>query len=78
MTVEEALVALLAAVASLFLFLGLAQAFNKRAPVPRWPEHRPPDDRQLSRRNGAPAERPAAVQTTAPANQVEGESREPG
>lgn len=39
MTVEEALIALLAAVASIFLFLGLAQALGPRSP--RRPEPRP-------------------------------------
>jgi hypothetical protein len=77
MTVEEALVALLAAVASIFLFLGLAQALGTPPAPPRRSENRRAEDRQLSRRNGAPAERTAPAQTAAPANQVEGEFREP-
>jgi hypothetical protein len=77
MTVEEALVALLAIVASIFLFLGLVQAFGMPPALPRRPENRPAGHRQVSGRNGITAERTAPAQTTTPANQGEGESREP-
>ena len=45
MTVEEALVALLALVASIFLFLGLAQVLGVRAPLSGRAENRPGDHR---------------------------------
>ncbi len=45
MTVEEALVALLAIVASVFLILGLAQALGLRSPLSSRAENRPADHR---------------------------------
>jgi hypothetical protein len=72
MTVEEALVALLAAVASIFLFLGLAQALGTLSSRSRRPENRP----ELSRRTRVVERRPS-IRTAAPVRQVETEPRDP-
>jgi len=73
MTVEEALVALLAAVASVFLFLGLAQALGTSSARSRRPENRP----ELSRRAGPSVERQRSMRTAAPVNRIETEPGEP-
>ena len=73
MTVEEALVALLAAVASIFLFLGLAQALGTPSGRSRRPENRP----ELSRRAGVSAERLPSMRTAAPVNRIEAEPGDP-
>ena len=73
MTVEEALVALLAAVASIFLFLGLAEALGTPSSRSRRPENRP----ELSRRTGVSVERRPSIRTAAPVRQVETEPRDP-
>ena len=76
MTVEEALVAVLALVASVFLFLGLAQALGTSPGVRRRPANH--GERQpVSRRGGQLAGPTTPVPTTVPANRVEGESGEP-
>jgi len=54
-TVEEALVALLAAVAGILLFLGLAQALDNRPPRPMRRRHRSLEDSRGSRRGEAPS-----------------------
>ena len=69
MTVEEALVALLAAVASIFLFLGLAQVLG----TPSGRSRRPSDRPELSRRTGVSAERQRSMRTAAPVNRIETE-----
>ena len=66
MTVEEALVALLAAVASIFLFLGLAQALGSPSGRSRRPEHRP-----------ASVERQRSIRTAAPVNRIKTEPGDP-
>jgi len=53
-TVEEALVALLAAVAGILLFLGLAQALDNRSPRPVRRRHRSVEDSRGSRRGEPP------------------------
>jgi hypothetical protein len=54
-TVEEALVALLAAVAGILLFLGLAQALDNRRPRPMRRRYRPLEDSRGCRRDEAPS-----------------------
>jgi len=72
MTVEEALVALLAAVASIFLFLGLAQALGATSDRSRRPENP-----QLTRRAGVSVERHRSIRTAAPVNRMETEPGDP-
>ena len=69
MTVEETLVALLAAVAGIFLFLGLAEALGSPSGRSRRPENRP----EPTRRAGASGERQRSIRTTAPVNRLETE-----
>lgn len=61
MTVEEALIVLLAVGAGILLFIGLAQALDDRPPAP-WRRPRRPGDRFRQHRPGPPiaAEEPAA------------------
>lgn len=73
MTVEEALVALLAAVASIFLFLGLAQALGTSPGRSRRPEGRP----ELSGRNSVSTERKAPMRSAAPVNRIEAKPQDP-
>jgi len=73
MTVEEALVALLAAVASVFLFLGLAQALGTPSDRSRRPENRP----ELSRQAGVSVERQRPMRTAMSANRIETEPGDP-
>jgi len=54
-TVEEALVALLAAVAGILLFLGLAQALDNRPRRQMRRRHRPLEDSRGSRGREAPS-----------------------
>ena len=73
MTVEEALVALLAGVASIFLFLGLAQALGAPSGRARQPERRP----EQSRRAGVSPERTSSMRTATPVNRIEAEPQDP-
>jgi len=59
-TVEEALVALLAAVAGILLFLGLAQALDNRPRRQMRRRHRPLEDSRGFRRGEAPSQDSAA------------------